>query len=245
MHRRHLTSYIAAALLAASSVCLAHASPRDGDPAAYALLKQAHDNRSAFPASLSGLTADVAVNDNGAEFTGALTYNTTGDVTLHLSGASTETQQWAHDELESALAHRRSEDFAHGDGSHAITFAPDDHSPLGRKVLLNDGMNSSYRVKDGRLTEVNRSMGPMNFTITMMADRTVDGDRYLPSQFIVTYFAPGGAIQRVDAFTDEYARVAGAWVPSYRRVVTAEKGGFTTRSIALSHVKLLNQAARR
>jgi hypothetical protein len=218
------------------------------DPAAYALLKEAHDRREAFPAGFSGLSADVAMNDNGNEVKGSLTYTSSGDLKLTLSDASKQQEDWAREQLGSALAHRRQDDFVHGDGSHPLTFVPDDRSPLGRQIALNDRFKSSYRVKDGHITEVTRSMGALRFTITVLEDRSVEGGKYLPSQFIVTYFdAATGTIKQVDAYSDHFVKVSNAWVPSARRVVTAENGGFTTRTLALNNIHLLGttSAAKR
>lgn len=210
------------------------------DPAAYALLKEAHDNRSTFPAGFSGLNADLILNDNGKELQGTLTYTSSGDLHLTLNGATKEEQEWARDQIGSALSHRRPDDFAHGDGSNPITFVQDDHSPLGRQVALNDALKSFYRVRDKQIIEVTRTMGDMRFTITVLENRTVDGGKYLPAQFVVTYFDSGtGSIKQVEEYTDGYARVGGAWVPSSRRVITAEHGDFTTRTISLNHVRLL------
>ena len=242
-----------AALIAAVVLCrttVTHAAGgnrRDdgkADPAAFALLKEAHDKREAFPPGFSGLTADVLINDNGAEVKGTLTYTSAGDVKLTLTDATKAQEEWANQQLESALAHRRSDDFAHGDGGHPLSFTPDDHSPLGRQIALNDRMKSFYRVSDGQIREVTRTMGNMRFTITMLENTFVKGGKYLPAHFVVTYFDAGtGAITKVDAYSDKFVKIGNAWIPSGRRVVTAENGAFTTRSFALSNIHLLAASA--
>lgn len=214
------------------------------DPAAYALLKEAHDNRDTFPAGFTGLTADLVLNDNGKEAKGTLTVSASGDPKLAIADATTDEKKWAEEEIGSAMMHRIHGDFAHGDGAHPLSFVADDHSPLGRLISLNDRFKSTYRVKDGQITEVTRTMGNIRFTITMLENKTVDGGKYLPSYFIVTYFdATSGAIKSVDAFSDAFERVRSIWIPSARRVVTAENGNFTTRSFALSNIHLSGAAA--
>jgi len=213
------------------------------DPEAYSMLKEAHDRRESFPAGFTGMTADLSVNDNGVEVKGTLTYTPSAELKLTLTDANKADETWAREQLGSALAHRRTDDFAHGDGNHALTFVPDDRSPLGRQISLNDGMKSYYRVKDGQITEVTRSMGNMRFTITMLENTSVGG-KYLPANFVVTYFDAGtGAITKVDSYTDKFVKVGRAWIPSARRVVTAENGAFTTRSFALTNIHLLGPSA--
>jgi hypothetical protein len=243
MRIRTMSALFSAIILCGVTVAHAAGGRQDdakADPAAFALLKEAHDRRDTFPAGFSGLTADVLLNDNGKEVKGALTYTSAGEVKLTLTDATKQEEEWANEELGSALAHRRKDDFAHGDGSHPLTFVQDDHSPLGRLIALNDRFKSAYRVKDGQITEVTRSMGKIRFTITVLDNKFVEDGKYLPNQFVVTYFdASSGAIQHVDLFSDGFVKVGNAWIPSSRRVVTAENGSFTTRSLALTNIHLL------
>jgi hypothetical protein len=249
MQSKAFFALLAAAALFSSAILAREAAggrQKDptADPAAVALLKEAHDRRETFPAGFSGLTADVLVNDNGKEAKGTLTYTSAGELKLTLSDASKAQEDWAKEQLGSAFGHRRADDFAQGDGSHPLTFVPDDHSPLGRLIALNDRFKSTYRVKDGHITQVNRAMGSLRFTITVLEDKTLEGGKYLPSQFVVTYFdAATGAIKKVDAFSDRFVRVSHVWVPSARRVVTAENGDFITRTLALDNIHLLGTAA--
>ena len=250
MRLRLFSALLATAALCGATITMALAAgggrhdDTKADPAAFALLKEAHDKRESFPPGFSGLTADVLVNDNGTQVKGTLTYTSAGDIKLSLINGTKAEEDWAHDQLESALAHRRSDDFAQGDGNHALTFVQDDHSPLGRQIALNDRMKSFYRVSDGQIMEVTRSMGKMRFTITMLDNTFVEGGKYLPAHFVVTYFDAGtGAITKVDAYSDKFVKVSNAWIPSSRRVVTAENGGFTTRSFALTNIHLLGTSA--
>ena len=50
-----------------------------------------------------------------------------------------------------------------------------------------------------------------------------------------------GAIKQVEAYSDGFTRVANAWIPTTRRIVTAENGGITTQSTA-DHVAALEDA---
>lgn len=215
--------------------------PTKADPAAFDLLKTAHDRRSNLPKDFGGFTADVTLNDNGVEAAGSVTYTTGKGLEMQVGkAADKDAQEWLRSALLSAVAHRLTGDFSKGDGSHPLTFTPDDHSPLGRQVSLNDSMKSFYRVRDSQITEVTRTMGSSRFTITMLENITVDRDRYLPKHFVVTYFnAPTGAIERAEYFTDTHTYIGGAWMPTARRVVTAANGAFTTRAYELKNVRLL------
>jgi hypothetical protein len=224
------------------------AAPAAGaDPAAYALLKAAHENRQTFGADFPGLAADLVFNDDGQEHAGALRYKPgeggTG-VRVTLDGATPEAQSWVQSTALNLLGHRRGGDFDGADGRHPLTFGPDDKSPLGRLVHLNDDLKSSYRVKDGIVTEVTRTMGDTRFTITVLETTPVERGRYLPRHFVVTYFdARTGAIRSVQSFTDVHRKISGVWIPTARRVIEAEDGKISVRGIALGNLRLLARPA--
>lgn len=214
------------------------------DPAAYALLKEAHDHRETFGKDFPGLTAEVVCNDNGQTATGTLTYTPGEGVQLTLEGLSQEAARWARDQISSVLGHRRGGDFAQGDGRYPLAFAAEDRSPLGRKIVLNDALQSSYRVQNRQVVEVTRTMGGERFTITVLETLPVEDGKYLPRHFSVTYFdAKTGAIRRAQQFTDAYQKIGNAWLPVSRRVVTAENGTFTVRQIEFRNPRLLTASA--
>ena len=230
-------------------VCCAAAAPskadkKDADPAAVAALKEAHDKRESFPANFGGVSAALTVADDTGEVHGTLQYSSGGELTIALTGATKEQEKWAKEQLGSAFSHRKADDFSKGDGAGPLTFGPDDHSPLGKQILLNDKFNSCYRVKDGHIVQVTRQMGPsMKFTITVTGDRNLPTGNYLPAQFTVTYFdASSGTIRKVDMFTDTFKKLGDAWVPSGRRVITAENGAFTTKAFKLEEIKAADTA---
>ncbi|BDI28765.1 hypothetical protein CCAX7_008160 [Capsulimonas corticalis] len=208
------------------------------DPAAWDLLKAAHDSRQTFSRDFPGLTADVTVNDNGEIHEGALSYDKGGEVKSNIAGLSADAREWAEEQASSLIDHRIESDFAKGEGKNPITFGVDDHSPLGRAVRLNDRMQSSYRVRDNQVTEVTRTMSGQKFTITMMATTRTESGKYLPQQFLVTYFDKAGGVEHVDAYTDSFANQDGYWLPTSRRVVTTVNGGFTTRILTFHHIRI-------
>jgi hypothetical protein len=235
---------VALAITAAGSVAgepaltaITSSTTSAADPAAHDLLKAAHDSRATFAGAFAGIDADVTFDDNGTVYKGKAVYNTKGDTTLTAPDLKGDDAEWLDDQVGSLFGHRRGGDFDKGDGANPISFGPDDHSPLGRMVVLHDGLNSSYRVQDKQVTEVTRTMGDERFTITVLETTRTESGKYLPRQFMVTYFdAKTGAIKRAQAFTDAYAKTDGIWTPLSRRVITAENGGFTTRTLTFSNI---------
>ena len=61
------------------------AKPTKADPAAYELLKEAHDARQVWPADFAGFSAELSFNDNGKITKGTLSYEQKG-VSLNVEG---------------------------------------------------------------------------------------------------------------------------------------------------------------
>lgn len=251
--KRTIISLFSLALLAvvASAQTTGQASSgeaKKADPAAWNLLKSTRETSQSFPANFAGVTVNIVLNDNGKVAKGTLSYEAGKSGELKVEGLDEDTKSWLNDQAMSVIAHRRGGDFAKGDGRHPITFGEDDNSPADRRVVLNDSMKSSYRVRNGQVVEVDRTMGMDHFTITVLETTKTPDGKFLPRHFTITYFdAKSGALKRSEAFTDEYKQVDGIWFPASRRVVRAENGNVITRVIEFHNPKIRfvsEQAAR-
>ena len=213
------------------------AKPTKADPAAYELLKEAHDARQVWPADFAGFSAELSFNDNGKITKGTLSYEQKG-VSLNVEGLDEETKRWLLNQLNSLLSHRRGGDFAKRDGANPITFGDDDKSPIGRLVELHDGFKSSYRVRNGKVVDVTRTIGGERFTISVLETTPVENNKYLPRHFTVTYFdAKTGTLKRTESFSDTHTKVGNLWFPSERRIIRAENGVISARVIEISNFK--------
>ncbi|MGH9800343.1 MAG: DUF3386 family protein [Blastocatellia bacterium] len=240
--KRTILSILCLALLSISALAQATQSTgetKKADPAAWNLLKSTRETSQNFPANFAGVTTEVVLNDNGKITKGTLTYEAGKSGELKIEGLDEDTKGWLNDQAMSVISHRRGGDFAKGDGRHPITFGEDDGSPVGRRVVLNDSMKSSYRVRNQQVVEVDRTTGTDHFTITVLETTPVANGKFLPRHFTVTYFdAKSGALKRSEAFSDEYKQIDGVWFPVSRRVVRAENGKVSTRVIEFHNPRI-------
>lgn len=245
--KRILFTFFCLTLLSFSGLAQT-AETKKADPEAWNLLKSTRETSKNFPANFAGVTTDVVLNDNGKVAKGTLNYEVGKTGELKIESLDEETKSWLNEQAMSVIAHRRGGDFAKGDGRHPITFGEDDNSPAGRRVVLNDSMKSSYRVRNGQVVEVDRTMADSHFVITVLETTKTPDGKFLPRHFTVTYFdAKSGALKRTETFTDEYKQVEGVWFPASRRVVRAENGKVATRIIEFHNPKIRfanEQAAR-
>lgn len=141
------------------------------DPAAYALLRAAHDARQVLPADFPGFEADVTYRAGAKSVTGKLKYRRGEKASLEVTGLSEDEKDWFQDQVLSFIGHRRGGDFAKGDGRNPLRFGGGPDAPaenaFGKLIELDDAIKSNYRVRDNKVIEVTRTMGDTRFTITV------------------------------------------------------------------------------
>lgn len=214
----------------------AAAKPRKADPEAYALLKKAHDSRQVMPPDFDGFRAELTLQQGDRTLTGELVYRRKGETDVKLQGADAASLDWARAQLLNLVGHRRGGDFDQGDGKNPLELGPRDDNPYGRLIVLHDALESSYRVKDGKVTEVTRTAGGSRFTISVIDTIDADDGKYLANHFVVTYRdAATGALQKFEGYRDSYARVNGVWLPTGRTVI--EVAGETSPLVRTLRIK--------
>lgn len=257
MLRSSLATFPISLALLLSSLVISHAAaaeesnaeenlevPAGADKEAWLLLKAAHDSRQAFPDSFKGFDANLSFIDDGKKVDGKLEYRSGKDAKIELDGLSKEQSEWLQDKLLSMIGHRRGGDFAKRDGRNPITFGKNEpENNFGKLLVLNDKLNSSYRVKDNKVMEVTRCPGDVRFTISVIETRVADPGKYLANHFAVSYRdKKTNALSAVEAFRDSYKQIDGVWLPAKRTVIsiTPEKTTPEIRQILLSEVKVVS-----
>jgi hypothetical protein len=216
---------------------------RKADPEAVALFEEAVAARAQWK-NFPGFSAELAGESDGRPFSGTVKFLADGAVELTVDDAVA--RPWLKDEFESLAMHRRAEaedDSDEGREKPVLRFADDrDDHPLGRLLTFEGGrFASSYRVKDRRITVVNRRMGQKNMTITVLDnDQNAEG-KVLPHSYLVHHWdAKSGALERVETVQERWQRV-GSWdLPTSRISSTASGRGFSVRSVTLSKHELLS-----
>jgi hypothetical protein len=216
------------------------------DQSAHDALRQAHESGYRFPEGFNGFTAQVTVigTENGAiqRAAGTVSVASPHAIEVDISGVP-DLANWARQELGSMTGHRWPTPYEMADGRWTLTIEDETGSPLGRLVTVHgDPFQSAYRLRNGRISQVIRTMGATRFTITIQNHGVVEDGRVLPMEFTVNYWDTGhGRLTRSDAYTDRYAQVNDVWVPRSRRVVTATDAGLIARELELSAVTLLRE----
>ncbi len=208
------------------------------DPEARELLRRAFEKTARWPAGFQGFAADLTVNADGNELKGTVAVKSAQDVAVSLADA--ELQKWATGTIGMIAVHRGPRTFDQSDGKNILTLDRGAVHPLGQTIHIHDAMKSHYRVKDDRITQINRTMGPMKFTINVEDSVITADNKYLTTRYTVYYFNPqDGRLANVESFTDSHVRVGQADLPASRRIISAENGIVSVRILTFTNHRLL------
>ena len=211
------------------------------DPNARELLRNAFEATARWQKDFNGFTAELTVNVNGEETTGPITVKGPREVSVQLSDANT--QKWVHEQLGMIAVHRGPRSFEESDGKYVLTLEEDRH-PMGTKLIIH-GSNSFYRIKDNRITQINRSMAhpgmaPFAFTINVEESAVTQEGKNLTTKYTVYYYSPtDGKLNNVESFTDTHMRAGASDLPATRRIISFENGNVIVKSLTFKNHKLL------
>src|SRR3989475_3066447 len=216
----------------------AYPADAQDDPEARELLRRAFEKTARWPSDFNGFSADLSVNVEGKEFAGTVTVKSSQGVTVSLPDA--EVQKWATGTISMIAVHRAYRTFDQSDGKSVLTMDRSPVHPLGQTIRIHDSLQSHYRVNDDRITQINRTMGPIKFTINV-EDSVITADKkYLTTRYTVYYFNPqDGRLVNVESFTDTHVRVSHADLPASRRIISAENGAVVVKILTFANHRLL------
>ncbi|MDH4153450.1 MAG: DUF3386 domain-containing protein [Nitrospira sp.] len=207
------------------------------DPQARELLRRAFEATARWHKDFQGFTADLTVNVNGKETTGSVMVKSPREVSVQLSDG--DIQKWAQEQLGMIAVHRGPRSFDESDGKYTLTMEEDGH-PLGTKLTIH-GSNSYYRLKDNRITQINRKMAhpgmnPFAFTINVEESAVTKDQKNLTTKYTVYYYSPtDGTLTNVESFTDTHIRVGACDLPATRRIITYEG-----KQVVVKHLNFTN-----
>jgi hypothetical protein len=211
------------------------------DPEARALLRRAFEKTARWPSDFRGFTADLTVNVNGKETRGPVMVKGPREVSVQLGDA--DVQKWAQEQIGMIAVHRGPRTFEQSDGQYTLTMEDDGH-PFGMKLVIH-GSNSFYRIKDNRITQINRKMAhpgmpPFAFTINVEESAVTQDGKNLTTKYTVYYYSPeSGKLNNVESFTDTHVRVGSSDLPATRRIISYENGQVIVKSLIFTNHALL------
>ena len=211
----------------------------EDDSEAREAMQEVFSNTARWPVGFGGFTADVIANINGEEQKGTVTVKGSKDIEISIEEENAK--GFLNENLSSIAMHRGPRSFEESDGKYKLVFGDDGTHPLGRKLVMGgDGMSSFYRIKDGRIQQINRQTPRFSFSINIEESKKNQDGKFLTRKYSVFYFNPETkGLKDVESYTDEYTRVGEADLPEMRRIINCEEGAISVSTMTLSNHKLL------
>ena len=207
--------------------------------AAHAMLQAAHDRAYRYPENFAGFQAALRYRTDEESLEGTITIHSPDTIRLELGGREGEMQALQR-EIASLCAHRWYAPYSAGDGRYTLSLDENAEHPLGQLILFGDDpFNSSYRIQDGSVVQINRQMGTTRFTIHIQEHTHIEENKTLPRQFTVAYWDTNQKrLTRTTSYTDHYTPVEGYYLPASRRMIIYDDKGVSTHVIEFSAHKL-------
>ncbi len=211
------------------------------DPRAAALMEEAAKTRYAWSQEVTAVTGKLAWEKDGKAGGGAFRsmLRQRGGLTISALGDA-EVPAEVQEHIGSLISHRTPP--APGavkrpTAASFIVVEDEDRGPL--IMTAGDPLQSTQRVKDGKLVQVNRLMGGKRFTIDVTEFEKSAGGRYYPSAFTVTWWdaVTGRKVEKQIHTTQGFHLVDGQMFPKAEKVVSEKEGKTTTLEIQYSNIK--------
>lgn len=244
--RNRLSIVLGVATLLASLPVLLIADPKltateEQEGEGHALLQGTREHREAFSPNFGGFRAELSIRLDGKQHSGTLLFKSPRTIEVKLEDE--EVQPSTEETLRSMIFHRmppRRRDSSQPQKSLRLG-EPDKHW-LGRKVYLGDRFESSYRIRDNQILEINRQMGDTRLLITVIENQFTPKGRHLPRHFLVTLFdMKTGALKSASAYIDEYVEMDGNFLPKRRQITSTRNGRTQNLDILLEEIELLEE----
>jgi hypothetical protein len=216
------------------------ASPK-GDPRAAALIEESAKTRYTWSPEVTAVSGKCAWQRDGKS--GAGTFRSIlrqrGGFSLTADGDG-EAPKEVKEHIASLIGHRTPpapEAAKRPAPASVIVVEDEDRGPL--ILTVGDPMQSTQRVRDGKLVQVNRSMGGKRFTIDVTDFEKSPNGRWYPSAFTVMWWdaTTGKKVEKQAYTTQGFDLVDGQMFPKAEKVVSEKDGKTTTLEIHYSNVR--------
>ncbi len=159
------------------------ADPLDNSTA-HEVLRRAHEMGYRYPQGFAGFRASLDSWPAGVRACDTVEVRFPKEIRLDVNGSEAGIA-WLRQELGSIAGHLWHVPYEEAAGRYSLTLENDDH-PLGQLIRVHDDpFDSSYRVLDGQITQINRQMGMLRFSILIQESVTVETGRTFPTHFTV------------------------------------------------------------
>ncbi|HZU35998.1 MAG TPA: DUF3386 family protein [Gemmataceae bacterium] len=225
-------------------------APAKGEARAAALLAAAARTRYTWSPEVTAVSGKVTWNVDGASGAGTFqdVLHRRGGFKIMADGGATVPDE-VSEHIQSLIGHRTplAAGATNRPAAPAVIVVEDDaHGPL--IMMVGDRMQSTERVKDGKLVQVNRRMAGKRFTIDVTRFVDAGQGRVYPADFTVTWWnaATGKRLEKQTYTTHGFYNTDGQMFPKAETVVSDKAGTISKLQLRYSDIKFdMGRAAAR
>jgi iron complex transport system ATP-binding protein len=213
-----------------------------GDPAADAMLADTRAQIYYWPENFGGYCGHISVREGTKTYTNGM--HIQGSRRYSVDLPDFPDNKWLKYQVEELIAHREATSVSHIASKAGVVFGDVD-AVYGQKVtFVGDKMNSFYRLKDGKITQIGRSYGKVYFVINI-DEHANCGGRFAAQNYTVFYFESAtNRLTKTETYLDRYQHFGGnVWLPVERRWSEATDAGLKTRQILFTDLHVISPAA--
>jgi hypothetical protein len=217
-------------------------TPSKGDPRAAALMQEAAKTRYTWSPDISAVSGKIAWEKDGRA--GAGTFRSIlrqrGGLSITADGDE-QVPTDVKEHVASMINHRVPPAAGAAERplpQSVIVVEDEERGPL--LLTVGDPMQSTQRIKDGKLVQVNRMMAGKRFTIDVTEfEKAPDGQRVYPAAFTVTWWnaATGKKAERQSYSTQGFHLVDGQMFPKAEKVLSDKDGKTSALEIKYYEIK--------
>lgn len=213
-------------------------TPTTADRAALDLFRSAYNSRYTWDDEFPGYTARVEIKEKQEVYQAEVAINP--DLNIQLTGIENEKiRATVSDQLRMLITHRRAVPFKSAHKDHTFTFGTSrDNEPV-EIDQHGKGSPSYYEVKDGKILQVNRIMGPVAVRVDLLDWQDTPAG-YLGTRYRASfhYVQTGDELEEIE-YQDSYTKVGDYYIPNHQTIRHFEAGQESTTEINFSAIKLL------
>lgn len=212
-----------------------------GDEEANRLLADAREFIYHWPHEFAGFSSHLQLDWDMESFRGKLRAADSHHFSFEFpEPLSREMTNWLNYQLSELMAHREAPTRSRMASRSGVV--PGDTDPIfGAKVIFpGDPMESFYRIKDRKITQIGRCYPRQRFVINIDEHQEYEG-RFAARSYTAFYWCKeSGKLVKTESYFDDYFEHGALLLPSFRHYSVGDSDGLSNRRITLTEHKLLN-----
>ncbi|NJL23252.1 MAG: DUF3386 domain-containing protein [Leptolyngbyaceae cyanobacterium SM1_3_5] len=204
---------------------------------ARSLFKAAYENRYTWDENFPGYTADVTLKQGGETYTAKVHINR--DLTYEFTDLSDEKgRELLQHHLWETVTHRKRSNFEQAHGKNTFTLGDTDETGSTEIQVSGDAMGSHYRIRNNEISQVNRTMPQVAFSINHKGSFDT-GSGYISARYDVVYRNPKtDDLVGENDVDSEYEKFGDYYLLTRQVTRSNQQGQQDTQEVTFSNIQL-------